>query len=292
MTRYSRVLVRYFLKRKEWFIMGSLEYGYHDHDEKEHAFNLSISKLKSESGVLTIPDGVTKIHPYAFGCRKDIETVKIPGSVIDIDDGAFDNCPNLRTVEIMDGVKRVGHGVFDNCQSLQSVEFPDSIEVMGEKVFRMCIRLEHVTLPSGLTAIDSGMFSSCASLKFIDIPANVDYVHMGAFEGCHRLENVVFQGAPRHLSPYAFNGCERLDTVVIPEAGRCDRYDSFRFHDCDAKIVYDEGSKDLTSSESISEDAPAARNDSGRRSAYEALKAAAKELDDNDDNFDRDSEYE
>ena len=52
----------------------------------------------SASGDLYLPETITTIGDWAFGCCPNLETVTIPASVTEIDYGAFNDCRNLTEV--------------------------------------------------------------------------------------------------------------------------------------------------------------------------------------------------
>ena len=49
---------------------------------------------------LEIPEGVTKIRPYAYHNGEDLRSIKIPASVTEIGEGAFDGCINLEEISV------------------------------------------------------------------------------------------------------------------------------------------------------------------------------------------------
>ncbi|MCR5165591.1 MAG: leucine-rich repeat domain-containing protein [Thermoguttaceae bacterium] len=69
-------------------------------------------------GEYRIPDGVTKINPYAFSGSKFLTSVVIPEGVTEIDEAAFNFCDALTSVEIPEGVTEIGSETFYHCPNL------------------------------------------------------------------------------------------------------------------------------------------------------------------------------
>ena len=81
----------------------------------------------AKSGVLEIPEGISRIEEGAFGGCKDLTGVIIPGSVCDIGRDAFVSCSGLAHVTIQEGVRFIGERAFSGCTNLTHLTFPKSI---------------------------------------------------------------------------------------------------------------------------------------------------------------------
>ena len=68
-----------------------------------------------------IPNGITKISPFAFHYCSSLTSVIIPDSVTKIGYCAFEGCKSLTSIIIPDSVTEIGWSAFGGCKSLTSV---------------------------------------------------------------------------------------------------------------------------------------------------------------------------
>ena len=111
-----------------------------------------------------VPDGVTKIHPFAFS-----------------------ECNYLKNIEIPDSVNTIGAGAFECCNALVGVVLPRNITVIEKGTFFDCENLTKVIIPDGVTEIKKYNFVDCGSLKNIGIPSSVIKIGEPSFAGCYDL---------------------------------------------------------------------------------------------------------
>lgn len=144
---------------------------------------------RGKTGAVIIPEGVTRIHDYAFYASQ-ISSIKFPTSLkyigkesfayskieyIDFGTGienlggydsyAFSKCDNLTQIEIPPQVKKISAGLFFNCANLQKVSFHEGIEYIGSQAFKACWKLKEVSLPSTVTFAGSKCFSHIETLR-------------------------------------------------------------------------------------------------------------------------------
>lgn len=159
-----------------------------------------------------VPDGVTYVGFYAFGCcyamescrlpegltvleeelfRDDfyLETVNIPSTVTQILEDAFYGCDGLMQLELPDGLEVIGDYAFAET-GLTSIELPDGLTELGYSCFQNCFKLTDVTLPSNLETLTASAFYNCRDLEAITIPANVKNIGGSAFALCSKLKNI------------------------------------------------------------------------------------------------------
>ena len=87
---------------------------------------------------ITIPNGATVIHGYAFKGCSSLTSVKIPDSVTSIGKSAFSGCAGLTSITIPDSVTSIGESAFKNCIGLISIGIPSNVTRIGGKVFPGC----------------------------------------------------------------------------------------------------------------------------------------------------------
>ena len=88
--------------------------------------DLYINGKKATSVV--IPNGVTRIGPYAFYGCSSLVTVTIPESVASISEQAFEKCGSLTAVSIPKSVTSIGYSAFEDCKNLKDVYYTGTEE--------------------------------------------------------------------------------------------------------------------------------------------------------------------
>lgn len=91
-----------------------------------------------------IPNSVTSIGEYAFGCCFGLASVTIPNSVTSIGEYAFNFCSGLTSVEIPNSVTSISNRAFSNCSGLTSIEIPNSVTSIGQYAFYGCTGLTSI----------------------------------------------------------------------------------------------------------------------------------------------------
>ena len=97
----------------------------------------------SRSGSYAIPNGVTNIGWAAFG-DTSLTSITIPDTVTSIESFAFGCCTSLKSITIPDGVISIEMGTFTNCTSLESIIIPKSVTIINEDAFDECDKLENI----------------------------------------------------------------------------------------------------------------------------------------------------
>ena len=139
---------------------------------------------------VTIPEGIWKIDPYAYGdssgevCdhheirydqyfyenREIIRTATLPSTLKQLGSGVFQNCFNLESVELNEGLEEIGAEAFAGCINLRSVEIPHSVKMMYVYAFAYCKNLETIVLHSGIENLPSCVFKGSNNIKEIIVP--------------------------------------------------------------------------------------------------------------------------
>lgn len=90
----------------------------------------------AKSGVLEIPEGVTRVAECAFDGCADLTEVIIPGSVREIDECAFFRCSGLTEVIIPENVWKIDDSAFEGCTNLTHVALSQRVTHIGSGAFR------------------------------------------------------------------------------------------------------------------------------------------------------------
>ena len=84
---------------------------------------------------IVLPEGISSLGQWCFGCAKKLTSVVIPDSVTSIDKFAFWGCNSLAQITIPKSITSIGQGAFNVCSSLTSITIPDSVTSIGIGAF-------------------------------------------------------------------------------------------------------------------------------------------------------------
>ncbi len=224
------------------------------------------------NGVLTVPEGVTKISSQAFSNGMVLlEKIIIPSSVSNIDYWTLQFLLNLKWIEVdadnsaysslngvlfnknktvlirfpmgrkttsytvPNGVTEIFEHAFTSCTSLVNVEIPNSVTIIDERAFLRCQSLINLTLPDSVKKIGMSAFGGCFSLIDIIIPNSVTEIEALAFSKCKSLKNVTLPCNITTVSSRLFYDCYELSTVTIPSS--ITRIADDAFEDCGRLLI-------------------------------------------------------
>lgn len=144
----------------------------------------TLDKYTGNAKNVIVPEGITKLAPFAFSCRRKTNSIALPQSLTEIEKYAFSECDQLQEINLPSSVHSVGEYAFSNCISLKKITWPGSIKTMPDNIFYHCDSLETVVVQEGVTEIGSSLFTFCTSLKNIFLPQSLrkigDYILLGA----------------------------------------------------------------------------------------------------------------
>ena len=88
----------------------------------------------------SIPNGISRITPYAFGDMHNTN-ITCPSSVTIIDVHAFDGCTELMSFDLPTPmISSVGEYAFNNCKKIRSIrEIANNCKNIGSYAFSGCI---------------------------------------------------------------------------------------------------------------------------------------------------------
>ena len=183
---------------------------------------------------VTIPEGVTRIGPYAFANMTALEKVVLPSTLETIDYGAFYGCTSLKSIEGIENVKFINQSAFTGCnikgtldfksataianyafsgnRNLKEVIFSEYTQSIAAEAFSYCEKLETVTFNAEKVKLGKGVFQGCKALKSIDVNAAV--IPAYAFDGCSSLENITIGKDVNVIGEYAFTGAKATSFTV------------------------------------------------------------------------------
>lgn len=140
---------------------------------------------------IVLPEGLTEIPDYCFGCDDALKSVNIPSTVTTIGEGAF-----------------FFTGITD-------ISMPDSVTKIGDCLFSTCKQLVNVKLSKALKKIPARAFSMCKSLSYIEIPSKVKEIGELCFQDTPALKILRFKGKVKYISSTAFKD-SGIETIIVP----------------------------------------------------------------------------
>lgn len=151
--------------------------------QKENKFvivnNILIDASTCEGDVI-VPDGITRINPYAFGAIWNEEFAKFESKIT--------------SITIPDTVTSIGDGAFSYCVNLTKMIIPDNVESIESFAFNECSGLTYVRLSNKMTEINGSLFAYCSNLKSVTVPNTIQKIGYGAFNKCSSLESIYYSG--------------------------------------------------------------------------------------------------
>ena len=186
---------------------------------------------------IVIPEGLTKIPPYAFYRSETLQSIDIPSTVVSIGEYAFGECNNLNGITIPDSVEELGEnafagsgistiklpsnltqipaGAFSYCRNLKRISIPTTVNEIGARAFAGCA-ITSITIPEGVTTLSGGLFSNCEHLEDVVIPNSVTELDYGVFENSG-ITSISLPERITEIPEASFHGCSNLSEIQLPE---------------------------------------------------------------------------
>lgn len=216
-----------------------------------------LSSGTAESGIVFIPEGISKIRKDAFDFCFQVAKVILPEGLRKIDDRAFADMGEIYELCVKDPdlcyPADAIHIIYNEGDRIDQFskgfsEFPNTLEEIGDNAFeglgvkseyvhRKCI--EYLVLPKSLKRIGkkafygSGIqrlyfngakiisrycFQRCYELTKVIISKDVSVIEKCAFAECRKLEEVVLGHGLKEIGEWAFDFCLSLKKVVFPDS--------------------------------------------------------------------------
>lgn len=108
--------------------------------------NNTVIDGRTIKGTATIPEGITRIAPYAFRDTITVTEVEFPSTLEYIGERAFSNCYCINTIILPDSVENIGDYAFQYCTALKYLKMPDyRYADIGIFAFRGCSNIKEIT---------------------------------------------------------------------------------------------------------------------------------------------------
>lgn len=170
-------------------------------------------------GEITVLDGITEIHSFAFSSRNEITEITIPSSVTRIDDGAFSGCSLLERINIPDSVISFGRDVFE--WTLWYDNQSDGLIYINNVAVRYKGTMPlgtNIVIKNGTVSIADGAFDGCEGMTNIALSNEITEIGEAAFVGCSGLSNIVIPNGTKSIGGWAFSGCKNIQSITIPNS--------------------------------------------------------------------------
>ncbi|MBQ3343572.1 MAG: leucine-rich repeat protein [Kiritimatiellae bacterium] len=168
---------------------------------------------------LAIPDGLSRLHDYAFYNNYALTSVAVPGGIAEIPRYAFYRCGGITNAVLPESVANIGSCAFQGCTNLTAFPFPTAVTNIAVYAFAECSGLAALELPSGLRTIGDYSFQKCHGISDVEIPQSVVSVGQYAFNTCTNLANVTVHNGLTSIGNSAFSGCARLTVSLADDVG-------------------------------------------------------------------------
>lgn len=169
---------------------------------------------KSYDNILTVPDFVDELAPYAFANCCNIRKIILPAHLMSIPQGVCARCSSLTDIEIPVQCEVIPKCAFLGCKSLMNIAIPSGITRIEDSAFEGCTSLCNVDMPDDLIHIGSFAFADCNSMTLVDLPASLEELGSGAF-AYSGLVSAAIPYSVKSMGKCAFACCQDLATVSI-----------------------------------------------------------------------------
>jgi hypothetical protein len=144
------------------------------------------------NGIVSIPEGVTRIGRETFAHTKVRGEVKLPSTLRTMESGVFMDT-RISKLIFNDGLLNIGPSCFADCMCLSgTVTWPTKSSRISESVFQNCPMLSGIVIHQGVTAIEARAFERCSNLLSIVCEAEEPpLVGTDAFLGVSKSDCVV-----------------------------------------------------------------------------------------------------
>ena len=176
----------------------------------------NVHDKKTNKGIITFDNSVTKIGVEAFSTCKNLQSIIFPDKVSEIGDYALSHCTNLKRVTICGNVTSIGNQAFDCCENLQDITIPESVKRIGWGAFSYCKSLQSITIPDSVTIIENDLFAFCEKLQKVTMSNKVTSIGSAAFLHCDILRSITIPESVTEIGSGAFRSTD-MRSITIPE---------------------------------------------------------------------------
>ncbi|MBP5651449.1 MAG: leucine-rich repeat protein [Clostridia bacterium] len=165
-----------------------------------------VATVKNDTGIFTLPAGVTTIGTHAFYQSSFSHINLNNGSLTTIWDGAFAYCNNLISIALPSTITNLSNAdsLFLGCAKLEHIEMPNNIALGGAKyMFSYTNTLKGFRYPDSSTASGTNSFYA-AKIPFVLFNDGMTTISGATFHGTGLIETVTIPASVTSIVGSAF----------------------------------------------------------------------------------------
>ena len=193
-----------------------------------------------KSGVLELPQSITRIDAYAFQNCTGLTKVVFENVAIGDKEVAygtewteynckwFEGCSNLVEIDLSENIVTIPPGMAVDCGKLQTVKWPRSLKVIKNNAFKNCSNLTSNDFSNtSLEVIEDDAFNNDTNMQAPIFPRTLNSIGGSAFASCNlgtdkNRGTLFIPNSVENVGAYSFAKAKYLERVVFEDSPEWD----------------------------------------------------------------------